>query len=298
MEKIKIPSTYNYIATFLTMDCNLSCSFCLNAFDKQFNRKNYEELSGAEWVAALNKIESRPEVPITFCGGEPSLHKDFIPIINNVKKDLNIDILTNLYWGKKGIEDFVSKVDPKRFDRGAPYASIRTSYHPEQMGNGELLVKNAKTLKENGFNVGIWSVLYPSPEQLSAITQMQFRCKDAGIEFRVKDYVGDYKGEYYGDYSKYEGATDSAIFKRCDCKISELLIAPNGNVHKCHRDLYANELEIGNITDANFHLEDKFRTCENYGQCHPCDVKVKTNYKQEIGHTSVEIKNLKEISFS
>lgn len=106
---INLPDTYKYIATFLTMRCNLKCSFCLNSFESSFDRKNFEEISGKEWVDSLNKIYSRPEVPITFCGGEPSLHKDFTYIINNLKKELNIDILTNLFWSEKKLMNLSHK---------------------------------------------------------------------------------------------------------------------------------------------------------------------------------------------
>jgi len=291
-EIIKIPEDYNYISAFLTMRCNLGCSFCLNAFDNKFDRKRFKEIPGQEWVNGLNKIESRPDVPITFSGGEPSMHKDFIYILNNLKQDLNIDILTNLYWNEKFFEKFISEVNPERIKRNSPYASIRVSYHPEQMGNGKKLVENAKRLKDAKFDVGIWAVLYPSPTQLSAINQMQFRCKDKGIEFRVKEFTGKYGGKTYGDYSKYPKATNGDM-ESCLCKTSELLIGPTGDAYKCHRDLYAEEFSLGNIANSDFHIINDFKSCNKYGQCHPCDVKVKTNYKQELGHTSVEIKNIK-----
>jgi radical SAM protein with 4Fe4S-binding SPASM domain len=228
-------------------------------------------------------------VPITFSGGEPFMHKNFIYILNNLKKDINIDILTNMSFDERKINEFISEINPERIKRNSPYASIRVSYHPEQM-NAEKLVNNVKKVKDAGFSIGIWSVLYPSPEQLSAINQMQFRCKDEGIEFRLKEYTGKYKGELYGNYSKYPGSAFSKELKDCLCKTSELLIGPNGNVYKCHRDLFAEENPIGNIKTPEFRLEDKFRECGSYGNCHPCDVKVKTNYKQQLGHTSVEIK--------
>ena len=39
-KKVKIPEQYKYICAFLTMRCNLNCSFCLNSLDnnKKFNR--------------------------------------------------------------------------------------------------------------------------------------------------------------------------------------------------------------------------------------------------------------------
>jgi MoaA/NifB/PqqE/SkfB family radical SAM enzyme len=302
MKSLRIPEQYNYMAAFLTMRCQLNCSFCLNAFDNRFNRKGYEEISGKDWIKGFNRIEPRKGIPMTLSGGEPSLHPDFIEIINNTNPELDIDILTNLYWPDKKIDEFIDKVDPKRLKRDSPYASIRASYHPEQM-DPEKLVKNAKKLQDSGFDVGIWSVLYPSPEQLSAINQMQFRCKDNGIDFRVKEFTGDYKGERYGDYSKYPGAigtmpmTDSDGFEyipagNCICRTSELLLGPDARAYKCHSDLYGEEDSIGNLLDEDFSIEHKFRKCKKYGVCHPCDVKVKTNYKQELGHTSVDIKKV------
>ncbi len=293
MMPIKIPENYKYISAFLTMRCNLGCSYCLNNLEisKNFNRAGFKEISGKQWVESLNRIKSRHEVPITFSGGEPFLHPDFFYILNNLKPELNIDILTNLY-NDKLVERFIKEINPERVKRNAPYASIRVSYHPEQM-DALKLVENVKKLKDAGFYVGIWSVQYPSPQQLQAITQMQFICKDARIDFRLKDFTGSYKGEIYGDYSKYPESVNNEKLKFCLCKTSELLIGPDGQVYRCHRDLFSEENPIGNILDNRFKIEDKFRPCYKYGQCHPCDIKVKTNYKQGLGHTSVEIKGIK-----
>jgi len=40
----------------------------------------------------LNRLDCPVDLPITLQGGEPSLHPDFIWIIKNIKKSLNIDI--------------------------------------------------------------------------------------------------------------------------------------------------------------------------------------------------------------
>ena len=135
------------------------------------------------------------------------------------------------------------------------------------------------------------------------MTQMQFRCKEAGVDFRIKDFTGIYSGIddlgrnfeiTYGDYSKYPKSAFQKTTKECLCRTTELLIGPNGEVYKCHRDVFAKEHTIGNINDEKFQIENKFRECSKYGQCHPCDVKVKTNYRQQLGNTSVEINDLKD----
>ncbi len=289
MNSIKIPEEFNYISSFLTFRCNLSCPYCLNAFEDDFSRKR-NELSGEEWVENLNRIETN--VPITFTGGEPLVHQDFIKIIKQLKPSLSIDILTNLYSNtekyKLTLDTFVSEINPSRINKNSPYASIRVSYHPDQM-NPAKLIDDVNLLKNAGFNVGIWAVLYPGPNQLSAINQMQFRCKDNGIDFRLKEFTGKYKDELYGNYSKYPDSIFMEKTKEVLCRTPELLISPNGDIYKCHRDLYSQEFSIGNITDKNFQAEYKFRKCNKYGQCHPCDVKLKTNHNQELGYTTVDI---------
>ena len=113
-----------------------------------------------------------------------------------------------------------------------------------------------------------------------------------GIDFRLKEFVGIYKNEEYGNFSKYKNSAFQESSKDCLCRIKELIIGPNGSVYKCHRDLYAKENELIKIKDKNFNVEYKFRECNQYGQCHPCDVKVKTNSKQNLGYCSVEINDI------
>jgi radical SAM protein with 4Fe4S-binding SPASM domain len=312
LDPIIIPESYKYLGAFLTMRCNLNCSFCLNAFDKSFDRKGFQEISGDQWIEGLNRIQSRPDVPVTLSGGEPSLHKDFIQIIRGIKPTLNRELLTNLQWSRETLERFLDNVNPAWFNRDSKYPAIRASYHPEQMGEGKTLLENALQLQNKGFRVGIYSVQHPSSENLQAITQMQFRCRDAGIDFRLKDFTGKFAGKddfgntfelTYGNYSKYPGSVFQDKTKECLCKPSELLIGPNGDVYRCHRDLFVEEHPVGNIWKTNYtecghpygyQITPGFRGCDKFGQCHPCDVKSKTNNKQQLGHTSVEIKDIRE----
>lgn len=302
MNQIEIPKEFNYISAFLTFRCNLACKYCLNTFEEDFSRKR-EELSGQQWIDALNRIET--EIPITFSGGEPFIHRDFIKIIKNLKPELGIDILTNLYPNsenyKKTLEQFVREINPERINRNISYSPIRVSYHPEQMNKPELLIENIKKLQNNRFRVGVYAVNSPYPKDAAKITQMQFLCLNERIDFRIKDFVGLFEGEdrferpfsiLYGDYSKYSDAVSQIKEKMVLCRTPELLIGPNGDIYKCHRDLYSQEFPIGNITSPDFKAEYKLRECNKYGNCHPCDVKSKTSHKQEIGYTTVDIKKI------
>jgi MoaA/NifB/PqqE/SkfB family radical SAM enzyme len=281
IKPILIPARYNYIGIFLTFDCNLSCSYCINNFERSLKQR--KGIPGKDWVAALNRIQTRVDLPVTLQGGEPMLYPDTVFIINNLKPELPIDILTNLQFD---VRSFSKQVDPERLKRDAPYASIRASYHPEQM-NLEDTIERILVLQRAGFSVGVWSVLHPHYEE--HIRKAQKECQSKGIDFRFKEFLGEYKGKLYGTY-KYDGACGHKALHQVECRTSELLVDPSGQVYRCHHDVYQQCNPVGFLLDEEFQVEDSFRSCSDFGCCNPCDVKVKTNRFQRSGHTSVDIR--------
>ncbi len=220
-------------------------------------------------------------MPVTLQGGEPSLHRDFIYIINHLRRDIPIDILTNLNFDFK---DFSKRVDLQRLKRDAPYAPIRASYHPEKMNLYDVL-SAVLYLKVKGFDVGVWCIEHPAGAGSVIIDWARKKCKEVGIDFRTKEFLGRYKGSLYGTY-KYPIYN---FGRRVLCKATELLIAPDARVYRCHRDLYLGENSIGSMLDNNFQIEDKFKECDKAGLCNPCDLKIKFDRFQEEGHCSVII---------
>jgi MoaA/NifB/PqqE/SkfB family radical SAM enzyme len=286
---IGIPASYNYIAVFLTMRCNLGCPYCinLNGFEKTRKDLIYDELSAEQWIEAINKLDIKAnDLPVTLQGGEPTLHKGFYEIVNGVREDIKLDLLTNMTFD---VNEFIKKVNPKRFTREAKYAAIRVSYHPGQNDIDDLVKKTLK-MRDAGFYVGIYGILHP--ETKTHIEEVMSRCISLGIDFRVKEFLGYYKGKWYGNF-KYKDAIAQKSRQYCECKTTELIIGPNGDVFRCHSDLYNKRNPLGNITTNGFAIYDTYRPCYNYGYCNPCDVKIKTNRYQEYGHTSVDIINIR-----
>lgn len=63
----------------LTYKCNLLCSFCYNA------PKQRRELTGEEWIEAIDKLKDAGTFTITLTGGEPFTHRDFWSIAEAVR---------------------------------------------------------------------------------------------------------------------------------------------------------------------------------------------------------------------
>lgn len=278
---------HNYAAFFLTFACNLRCAYCINRHGHGRSAgEGYGHLSGEEWVRAANRLVLRDDLPLTLQGGEPTLHRDFYQLVNEVKREIKMDLLTNLSFD---VEKFIANVPRWRFIREAPYAPIRVSYHPGQNDIDELKRK-AGRLMDAGFRIGIYGIAHPDKEIAAQIETVKQQCLNEGLDFRTKEFLGDWQGVLYGTY-KYDGAVNGGL-QECYCKTTELIVAPDGGVYRCHADLYEHREPVGHIFDEHFSMAelDTFRPCSLFGTCNPCDVKVKTNRFQQFGHTSCEVK--------
>jgi len=281
---IYLPKKYNYIACFLTLECNLKCDYCIN-WHGGIRKPKYKIIPGEKWLEALNRLASRTDLPLTIQGGEPSLHPDFIWLIKNIRQDLPIDILTNLTFD---IDEFIIQIDPLRLKREAPYPSIRVSYHPTSM-DLDILIGKVLKLQRQGFSIGFFGLLHPKFKD--QIQEAKEKCLLLGIDFRTKEFLGLFDNQLYGTYL-YPEAVESIKKKRCLCRTSELIIGPDCSVFRCHHDLYRDFPPIGNLLDPDFRIEDIYRECDKFGECNPCDIKIKTNRFQVFGHTSVDIKDI------
>ncbi len=284
LKGVQLPKRYNYIACFLTLHCNLNCAYCINWLNPEIKSKKIL-IPGKRWIEGLNRLVCPTDLPVTIQGGEPGLHPDFIQIIKNIKKDLNIDILTNLSFN---VDEFIDNIDPARLHRSAPYPNIRVSYHPFYMDLKKLIKKVLK-MQKAGFSIGIFMINHPKLKQEAL--GLKRICKDFGVDFRVKEFLGYFNGRLYGTY-RYPRAVGKIRVEKCLCRTSELIIGPNASIFRCHRDLYRNFYPIGNLTDPGLKVKDIFRKCNYFGECNPCDIKIKTNRFQVYNHTSVQIKDI------
>lgn len=283
----------NYVAFFLTLACNLSCPYCINLHGGGLRRGQAarRHLTADEWITAANRLILRDDLPLTLQGGEPTLHKGFFRLVNEAREDIKMDLMTNLTFD---VTEFARNVPLSRFTRDAPYAAIRASYHPGQ-SDIEDLIKKTMALQEAGFRVGLYGIEHPEPGKRRHILEVRDRCLSLGIDFRTKEFLGEYNGLMHGTF-KYIDCVSSRELQQCECRTTEIIVDPAGQVYRCHADLYNGRAPIAHILDTGFTEKsiEEFRPCDYYGDCNPCDVKVKTNRFQVFGHTSVEIRNISQ----
>ena len=228
------------------------------------------------WIKGLNRIRTKRDLPITLTGGETTMYPGFYKLVNGINKKIPVDLLTN---GDFEIEEFMSEIGPDRLKRKAKYASIRFSYHPGYT-DVQKLFWDVRTMDSKGYSVGIWAV----DTKESIIDDLQGIAKEWGIDFRLKEYLDKHHGSY-----KYPDALNGKR-KKARCKPSEMLIAPDGRLFRCHHDLYHGVNSYGHLLDEEVSLPERFLRCDNYGLCNPCDIKIKFNRFQQDGHCSVTIK--------
>lgn len=281
--KVIVPKEYNYIGVFLTLACNLTCSYCINHLSGKAEKKGF--LNGDEWSNVLNRLILPPNLPISIQGGEPTVHPHFYKIIKNLREDIPIDLLTNLQFDPI---EFSKNIPPERLKREAPYASIRVTYHPETMKWSDL-VEKILFMKKSGYEICVYGILHP--RDMLEIDRAQAEAKKLGIDFKTKEFLGVYEGKIHGNYL-YKDSVFSETLRSCMCKPSELLIGVDGDVYRCHHDLYNKYNSLGSLNDQNYLITDDFSKCTKFGKCNPCDVKIKNNRFQEWGHTSVQIKDI------
>lgn len=273
MKEVILPVNTNYIAAFLTLRCNLNCAYCINRFEEFILP---DEMSPEDWITGLSRLSTRQDLPITIQGGEPTIYQGFYSIVNalHFEHRKTLDLLTN---GMFDLREFCSHVPHTVFKRGAKYASIRFSYH-HTMSPIALGMK-VWELQNREYEVGIWGL-----DNNIHNSAMKHLCECLNLDFREKEFLSEKDGLY-----KYPDAITKRFRRKVWCKGSEFLIGPSGHLFRCHADLYANRNWYGHLLDEEIKMPG-FTECTNYGHCNPCDVKLKTNRLQELGHCSVEIK--------
>jgi len=269
-----------YWGAFLTLRCSADCPYCIQKIvPEEFDRaKNKEHLSGEEWVRILNGIEHRPGQPLALTGGEPSLHRDFLYILNNLE-GYTVTVATNLISRTfEDIDRFAKNLHPRSTVR------FNTSFHPSFIPPEEF-IRRVRRMKELGLWVDQVAMVDHPGSGFRKYREIFIR---HGLDLRPQSFLGYWNGRLYPDPEDHtvtndpreHGITDMKLYQEgfsarsrrpMYCRTRRFLIGPDGLVYNCHYHLYSRRSPIGDLTNGEVSLREDYYYCEDFGFCNPCD---------------------------
>ncbi len=289
---IEAPFDY-YFGAFLNLTCSLPCEYCVQKISLPGQPiAHYPLMSGQKWVEALNAISGRTKnrflrspkrKKISITGGEPSLHPDFIYILNNLDKDWKITVTSNFTspFFDKDIK-FLKQI--KRRSSLKFNASYHFMYAPI-----EKFIENVKKVKSSGFTVhSLFIVAHPAHK--ARAEECRLKLLKIHKIVKLQRFFGRYEGELcpsenahdivceqedgIRNYKAYRDGFNQAGKEDMYCRMKKVLFAPNGEIYNCHYKLYTGHKDrFGNISDKDLRIvmPQGFFLCHDYGFCNPCD---------------------------
>ncbi|MCL1820859.1 MAG: radical SAM protein [Oscillospiraceae bacterium] len=195
-------SKLNYFASpseitlYPTLDCQLNCDFCF------IETKNNDEsiLSLNDWKEILNAFDLMGGASISLLGGEPTLYKDIIPLINHIESlGIRATITTN---GLSLREDLIDTLIGSRYI--TPTFSIQSlsDINIQRMGvSSDVIIKSLNDLLIKGKMCRIHSVLLN--QSFEDICNMIDFCCDNNIDrYSLGHYL--YKNSPYKHENSFE----------------------------------------------------------------------------------------------
>jgi radical SAM protein with 4Fe4S-binding SPASM domain len=150
----------------LTSRCNQRCLHCYGNYGMDMPSN---ELRGKEWNKIFEDLVRNNVFYVNISGGEPTVHPDFLEIIDSLKKhELHFIITTNGLFSKKILEAFIDVKDlligikvsldgPDYMSNGYIRRDLRKEINEIQY---KITLENIKKLRENNINFTIATCIH------------------------------------------------------------------------------------------------------------------------------------------
>ncbi|MCB9879544.1 MAG: radical SAM protein [Planctomycetes bacterium] len=261
------PEIHVWVA-YLTARCNFACDYCIQKPKMVPGQRRkpwgrYQELSGRQWVDALNAFPVRPEHPLILTGGEPSLHKDFAFIASHLE-GYALDMTSNLTFD---IEAFAKEMRA----HGKVFKTSFHTYHPGFIAP-EKWLDQAERLRDSGV------VEQPTFSMVNLQRFPHFRSDEHDRNLAKLVQLADRRGLIY-QFNEFRGTHMGEGFNRehkftVDCTSAWVNIDPEGAVYNCQYHLTERKHAFGNITDIAamkpLPKMGEWFSCSDFGYCDPC----------------------------
>lgn len=261
------PEIHVWVA-YLTARCNFACDYCIQKPQMIPGQKRkpwgrYQELTGTQWVDALNAFPVRPEHPLILTGGEPSLHKDFAFIASRLE-GYALDMTSNLTFD-------IDAVAREMRAHGKQFATSFHTYHPKFLAP-EKWLDQAERLRDSGL------VAKPTFSMVNLQRFPHFRDDEHDRNLAKLVQLADRRGLVY-QFNEFRGTHMGLPFERAEkhrieCTSAWVNIDPEGNIHNCQYHLTERKNAFGNITAIDrckpLPRMGEFFACNDFGFCDPC----------------------------
>jgi len=292
-EKIIEAPFESYFGVFLTLACSLACEYCVQKVslpNQPLGR--YPIVSGKMWVEALNSITPRikkrflrpaKKKKISITGGEPTLHPDFVYIINNLDNNWRITVTSNFIspFFEKDIR-FLKQIKKRRgLKFNGSFHFLYTSI--------EKFIENVLKIKKAGLFVHTLFVV-AHPGHIEEVQRYRRELLKIHPLVKLQRFLGHFQGKLYPcqegydieyqqqdgiyNYKDYQEGFSQKNKQDMFCRMNKVLFAPNGDIYNCHYKLYTRGKDkLGNLfeEDVRVILPQDYFLCQDFGFCNPCD---------------------------
>ena len=295
MKRKVIESPFDsYFGVFLNLGCSLKCEYCVQKISLPSQAPAfYPMVPGKEWVSALNSIPGKTKIrsfrilkkkKLAITGGEPTIHPDFVYILNNLDRNWKITVTTNFaspfFEGKAA---GLKQIKPRRDLKFS--GSFHFLYKPL-----DKFIENVSKVKKAGLIVHILYVV-GIPGRMKEAVHYKNELLKIHPEVKIQRFLGYHDNVLYPlpsdkydiEYDQQDGIVNYVEYERgfgqrsrgsIYCHMNKVLFAPNGDIFNCHYKLYTgHEDKLGNLFDNSAYvaLPKEYFVCGDYGFCNPCD---------------------------
>lgn len=238
------PALLDYVHILPTLRCNLNCPYCTNFLGKGRDISTTQEISVDDWIAILKKVNKH----VIITGGEPTVYKGLVNLLNGISRHLNVQLYTNLTFAP---EMLLEKLRRRIYIYGSCHYS-RFSL--------ETIRKHVDTLAKSKWITGGEVHFIKTEENKEYADRFQQVFQDSPWNTRL-----------FTDKRKLCEKVLMKTRRHVKCKQKLILIGPDGKRYPCSTKMFQQIDPIADMRHDPFVNRFYRIECHNWGSCASCD---------------------------